>query len=41
MILWNIVKSLNEWGLLIKGVSETIKDEEKEQKGRFLGMFRC
>ena len=38
MILWNIVKSLKEWGLLIKGVS---KDEEKEQKGRFLGMFRC
>ena len=31
-----IVKSLEESGLLIKGVSETIKNEEKEQKGGFL-----
>ena len=34
-----IVKSLEESGLLIKGVSETIKNEAKEQKGRFLGML--
>ena len=33
-----IVKSLEESGLLIKGVSETIKNEAKEQKGGFLGM---
>ena len=30
------VKSLEEPGLLIKGVSETIKNEAKEQKGVFL-----
>ena len=34
-----IVKSLEESGLLIKGVSETIKDEAKEQKRGFLGML--
>ena len=26
-------------GLLIKGVSDTVKNEIKEQKGGFLGMF--
>ena len=31
-----IVKSLEESGLLIKGVNETIKNEAKEQKGGFL-----
>ena len=39
MTLWNIVKSLKESGLLIKGVRETIKNEAEEQKGRFLGML--
>ena len=34
-----IVKSLEESSLLIKGVSETIKNEAKEQKGGFLGML--
>ena len=34
-----IVKSLEESGLLIKGVSETIKNEAKEQKGIFLSML--
>ena len=34
-----IVKSLEECGLLIKGVSETIENESKEQKGGFLGML--
>ena len=29
----NKIKSLEESGLLIKGVSETIKNEAKEQKG--------
>ena len=31
-----IVKSLKESGLLIKGVSETINSETKEQKDGFL-----
>ena len=31
-----IVKSFEESGLLIKGISETIKNEAVEQKGRFL-----
>ena len=31
-----IIKSLEESGLLIKGVSKTIKYEVKEQKGGFL-----
>ena len=34
-----IVRSLEESGLLIKGVSETIKNEAKEQKVRFLSML--
>ena len=34
-----IVKSLEELGLLIKDISETIKIEEKEQKGGFLGIL--
>ena len=28
-----IVKSFEESGLLVKGISETIKNEAKEQKG--------
>ena len=31
-----IVKSRERSGLLIKEINETIKNEEKEQKGRFL-----
>ena len=34
-----IVKSLEESGLLIKGVRKSIKNEAKEQKGRFLSML--
>ena len=34
-----IVKSLEDSRLLLKGVSETIKDEAKEQKGGFLNML--
>ena len=30
--MMKIVKSLEEFGLLIKGVSETIKNEAKEEK---------
>ena len=33
------MKSLEELSLLIKGVSETIKNEAKEQKGGFLRML--
>ena len=38
-IIIKIVKSLEESGLLIKDVSETIKNEAKEQKVGFLGML--
>ena len=31
-----IIKSLEESGSLIKGISKTIKNEVKEQTGRFL-----
>ena len=37
--IMKIVKPLEESGLLIKGVSETIQNEAKEQKGRFIGML--
>ena len=35
----NIVKTLEDSGLLIKGVSKTIKNEWKEQKRGFLRML--
>ena len=53
LIIWNddlediikIVKSLEDFGLLLKRVSETIQNEAKEQKGGFfsmlLGTFRA
>ena len=34
-----IVKSLEDSGLLLEGVSETITNEAKEQKGGFLSML--
>ena len=34
-----IVKSLEDSGLLLKAVSETIQNEAKEQRGRFLSML--
>ena len=34
-----IVKSLENSGVLLKGVSETIQHEAKEQRGEFLGML--
>ena len=37
--IMKIVKSLEESGWLIKAISETIKSEAKEQKGRFLSML--
>ena len=43
MIKWDdilkIVKSLEDSGLLLKGVSETIQHEAKEQRGGFLSML--
>ena len=37
--IMKIVKSLEESGLFIKGVSQTIKNEAKEQKGDILRML--
>ena len=37
--IMKIAKSLEESGLLIKGVSQIIKNEAKEQKRGFLGML--
>ena len=37
--IMSIFKSLEESGLLIKRISETIKNEAKEQKGGFLPML--
>ena len=34
-----MVKSLEDSGLLLTGVSETIQNEKKEQKGGFLSML--
>ena len=34
-----IVKSLEDSGVLLKGVSETIQNEAKEQRGGFLSML--
>ena len=34
-----IVKSLEDSGLLLKGVTETVHNEVKEQKGGFLSML--
>ena len=37
--IMKIVKSIEKSSLLIKGVSKTIKNEAKEQKGGFIGML--
>ena len=37
--IMKVVKSLEESGSLIEGVSETIKNERKEQKGGFISML--
>ena len=34
-----IVKSLEDSGLLLKGVSETVQNKAREQKGGFLSML--
>ena len=37
--IMKIVKSLEESGLLKKGISETVKNEAKVQQGGFLGIL--
>ena len=37
--IMKINESLEESGLLIKGISEAIKNEATEKKGEFLGML--
>ena len=37
--MMKIIKSLEESGLLIKAISQTIKSEAQDQKGWFLRMF--
>ena len=37
--LFKIIKSLEDSGILLKGVSETMKDEAKKQKGVFFSML--
>ena len=37
--IMKIIKSLEESGLLIKGITETIKNETKDKKGGFLLML--
>ena len=34
-----IVKSLEDSGLLLKGVTETVQNEKKKKKGGFLSML--
>ena len=34
-----IIKSLEDSGVLLKGISETIQNEAKEQRGGFLSML--
>ena len=37
--IMNIIKALENSGILLKGVSKTIKNETKEQRGGFLSML--
>ena len=37
--IMKIIKALEDSGILLKGVSKTIKNETKEQKGGFLSML--
>ena len=39
ILLTKIIKSLEHSGLLLKGVTETVWNEIKEQKGGFLSML--
>ena len=35
----DVIKSLEDFGLLLKGVTETVQNEVKEQKGGFVSML--
>ena len=37
--IFKIVKSFEHFGLLLRGVNETIQNDAKEEKGRFLSML--
>ena len=37
--IMKIIKSLEDSGLLLKGVGETIQNKVREQKGRFLVLY--
>ena len=37
--IMKIVKSLDDFGLLLKGVTVTVPNEVKEQKGEFVSML--
>ena len=37
--IFKIIKSLEDSGLLLKGITETVKNEAKEQRGGFLSML--
>ena len=37
--IMKIIKSLEKYGLLIKSISQSIKNESKEQKGGFFGVL--
>ena len=37
--IMKIIKSLEKYGLLIKSISESIRNEAKEQKGGFFGVL--
>ena len=37
--LLKVVKSLEDSGILLDGITETVKNEVKEQKGGFLSML--
>ena len=37
--IMKIIQALENSGILLKGVTETIKNETKEQKGGFLSML--
>ena len=39
--LIKIVKSLKDSGLLLKGVTESVQNQIREQKGGFLSMLLC
>ena len=39
--LLKIVKSLEDSGILLNGITETVKNEVKEQKVSFLSMLLC